>query len=121
LCEKLYDIFKPIIGKSPLYVDLGSSQACELANRAVSLKAPKHIHYGESESLDFRVKVAAASINEGRKYLSEVAADDVRKLLFGSARCFLVSIFSLSSLLSNLITLLSGFGSIIILSLGYKF
>ena len=82
LYAKLTEIFKPIIDKAPLYVDLGSSQACEHANRAVSLKAPKHIHFGESESLDFRIKAAAASINQGRKYLSEVAVDDVQKLLF---------------------------------------
>ena len=72
LKSKLTDVFAPVIAKAALYVDLGSSQACESANRSVSLKAPKHLHYGESDSLDFRIKATAASINEGRKYLSEV-------------------------------------------------
>ena len=72
LKEKLEQIFEPVIANAALYSDLGSSQACEHANRAVSLRAPKHLHYGDSESLDFRVKATAACINEGRKYLPEV-------------------------------------------------
>lgn len=72
LREKLDLLFEPVIAKSAMYVDLGSSQACEYANRAAMLKAPKHLHYGESESLDFRIHATAASINIGRKYLSEV-------------------------------------------------
>lgn len=80
LKQKLNSIFEPIIAKSALYADLGSSQACEHANRATMLKAPKHLHYGESESLDFRVKATAANINVGRKYLSEVP----QSCLFGS-------------------------------------
>lgn len=51
---------------------MGSSQACEHANRVVSLRAPKHLHYGESESVDFRVKASAACVNEDRKYLPVV-------------------------------------------------
>lgn len=73
LYSKLTEVFVPVIEKAALYADLGCSQACEHANRAVSLRAPKHLHYGESDSLDFRVKATAAYINEGRKYLSEVA------------------------------------------------
>lgn len=42
-------LFKPIIAKSAMYVDLGSRQACK--NTAV-LK----LHYGESESLYFRIQ-----------------------------------------------------------------
>jgi hypothetical protein len=49
-----------------------SSKACEHASRETSLRVPKHIHYGESKSLDLRVKATAAFINNGRKYLSEV-------------------------------------------------
>ena len=52
-------------------------QAYEHANRAVSLRAPIHLHYGESQSLDFRVKVTAECFNEGRKYLPEVEMLDV--------------------------------------------
>jgi hypothetical protein len=61
-----------VIANAELYSDLGSSQACEHANRAVSLRAPKHLHYGDSESLDVRVKATAVCVNEGRKYLPEV-------------------------------------------------
>lgn len=70
LRKRLEEEFKAIITKSALYSDLGSSQACEHANRATSLRAPKHLHYGGSESLDFRVKASAASINEGSSNVS---------------------------------------------------
>lgn len=82
LKEKLHKIFEPVIAKASLYSDLGSSQACEHANRAVSLRAPKHLHYGESESLDFRVKATAACINEGRKYLPEVEVLNVMMFVY---------------------------------------
>ncbi|XP_076088707.1 uncharacterized protein LOC143059102 isoform X2 [Mytilus galloprovincialis] len=71
LCEKLVSLFEPIVGNATVYSDLGSSQACEAAHRAATLRAPKHLHYGESESLDYRLKATAACINEGRSYLSE--------------------------------------------------
>ena len=41
-------------------------------NTAVGLRISKHVHYGESESLDFRVKATGVCVNEGRKYLPEV-------------------------------------------------
>lgn len=44
LKEKLHKIFEPVIAKASLYSDLGSSQACEHAYQAVSLRAPKHLH-----------------------------------------------------------------------------
>ncbi|VDI43935.1 Hypothetical predicted protein [Mytilus galloprovincialis] len=53
LCEKLVSLFEPIVGNATVYSDLGSSQACEAAHRAASLRAPKHLHYGESENLDY--------------------------------------------------------------------
>jgi hypothetical protein len=56
LRKSLDDDFAPSITKSASYVKLGSSQACEHADRETSLRVPKHIHYGESESLDFRVQ-----------------------------------------------------------------
>jgi hypothetical protein len=65
LREQLEKIFEPVIAKASVYCVLGSSQACEHANRAVSLQAPKHLHYGESESLDFRVKASAACSTAG--------------------------------------------------------
>ena len=68
--ERLNTIFTPIIAKSYQYADMGSSQQCEHGNREVTLRAPKSLHYGNSESLDFRVK--AAFINDGRHYISEV-------------------------------------------------
>lgn len=63
LKEKRHKIFEPVIAKASLYSELGFSQACGHANRAVSLRAPKHLHYGENESLDFRVKATAPCIN----------------------------------------------------------
>ena len=77
LKEELDNIFEAVIDKATLYSDLRASQACEHASRAVSLRAPKHLHYGESQSLDFRVKATAACLNEGRKYLPEVETLDV--------------------------------------------
>lgn len=72
LLQSLDDIFAPIIAKIASYIELRSNQACGHANRKTCLRVTKHLHYGESESLDFRVKASAAFINEGRKYLSEV-------------------------------------------------
>ncbi|XP_052268410.1 uncharacterized protein LOC127869785 [Dreissena polymorpha] len=53
------------------YVDLGSSQQCEHANKEVSLRAPKSHHYGNSASLDYHAQATAAFINDGRQYISE--------------------------------------------------
>jgi len=69
---QLETVFKPVIDNSEKYADLGSSQQCEHANREVSLRAPKSLHYGNSESLDFRVQATSAFINEGRSYISQV-------------------------------------------------
>lgn len=68
---KLTEVFVPVIEKTVIYADFGCSQACEHANRAASLRAPKHRHYGESDSLYFRVKATSAYINEIRTYLCE--------------------------------------------------
>lgn len=72
LRQYLDDVFAPIIAKSASYIELGSSQACDYANRETCLRVLKQLHDGESESLDSRVKATAAFINEGGKYLSEV-------------------------------------------------
>ncbi|XP_048257443.1 uncharacterized protein LOC124114456 isoform X1 [Haliotis rufescens] len=72
LQSKLKKLFKPVIANAEQYADLGSSQQCEHANREVTLRAPKSLHYGNSESLDFRVAATTAFINEGRSYVSEV-------------------------------------------------
>ncbi|KAL4236485.1 hypothetical protein ACF0H5_004871 [Mactra antiquata] len=72
LREELDKVFEPVIANAPLYADLGSSQQCEHANREVTLRAPKSLHYGNSESLDFRVNATAAFINEGRSYISQL-------------------------------------------------
>lgn len=58
LRTKLEKLFVPVISNVDQYCDLGSSQQCEHANREVTLRAPKSLHYGNSESLDFRVEVA---------------------------------------------------------------
>jgi hypothetical protein len=60
---QLEKIFEPIINNAEQLADLGSSQQCEHANREVTLRAPKSLHYGNSESLDFRV--AATAMKEG--------------------------------------------------------
>ncbi|XP_045202398.2 uncharacterized protein LOC123555866 [Mercenaria mercenaria] len=70
--DMLRQIFDPLIAKVDQYVDLGSSQQCEHANREVTLRAPKHLHYGSSKSLDYRVHATAAFINEGGNYISKV-------------------------------------------------
>lgn len=70
LRQQLEAVFKPIIANAEQYIDLGSSQQCEHANREVTLRAPKSLHYGNSESIDFKVHATAAFINEGRRYIS---------------------------------------------------
>lgn len=72
LCQSFDYIFVLIIVKSVLYIELGLSQVCEYVNREICLRVLKYFYYGESESLDFRVKVIVVFINEGRKYLLEV-------------------------------------------------
>ena len=69
----LETIFKPLADNADQYIELGSSQACEHANREVALRAPKTFHYGNTKSLDYRVHATAACINEGRKYIAEVS------------------------------------------------
>ncbi|KAK3083329.1 hypothetical protein FSP39_019577 [Pinctada imbricata] len=72
LRSHLQPIFDQATARAEQYVDLGSSQQCEHANREVTLRVPKSHHYGNSESLDFRVNASAAFINEGRSYISKV-------------------------------------------------
>ncbi|XP_053404164.1 uncharacterized protein LOC123554354 isoform X1 [Mercenaria mercenaria] len=69
LRSRLESIFQPIISNAEQYSDLGSSQQCEHANREVTLRVPKSLHYGDSESLDHRVHATSAFINEGRNYI----------------------------------------------------
>lgn len=63
---------EPVINNAEQMADLGSSQQCKHANREVLLRAPKSLHFGNSESLDFRVAATAVFINEGRKYTAQV-------------------------------------------------
>lgn len=72
LRSRLESLFKPVIANAEQLADLGSSQQCEHAIQEVILRAPKSLHYGNSESLDFRVKATAAFINEGRHYIPQV-------------------------------------------------
>lgn len=69
---RLNEIMATVISKVGQLVDLGSSQQCEHANREVTLRAPKNIHYGGTEALDFRVHATSAFINEGRSYITKV-------------------------------------------------
>ncbi|XP_053400902.1 uncharacterized protein LOC128557554 isoform X2 [Mercenaria mercenaria] len=71
LRTKLQAVFDTVAANAHSYVDLGSSQQCESANRRVSLRAPKSHYYGDTKSLDYRVEATAACINEGRHYLSQ--------------------------------------------------
>ncbi|XP_033724552.1 uncharacterized protein LOC117314595 [Pecten maximus] len=71
LRQDLGKLFETVISNAEQYADLGSSQQCEHANRQVTLRAPKSLHYGDSESLDYRVHATAAFINEGRNYISQ--------------------------------------------------
>jgi len=72
LRTQLEEVFKPIASNAETYSQLGSSQQCEHANRAVMLRVPKSIHYGSSGALDFREHATSAFINEGRHYISTV-------------------------------------------------
>lgn len=65
-------IFSVVAANAHQYADIGSSQQCEHGNREVTLRAPKSLHYGNSESIDQRVKATAAFINEGRHYIVKV-------------------------------------------------
>ena len=87
---ELDNIFAPVIASAEQYADLGSSQQCEHANREVMLRAPKSLHYGESESLDFRVQATAAFINEGRGYISQVNTTVYKLLLSSHSCCFIM-------------------------------
>ncbi len=89
----LEEIFAPIINRADVYSNLGSSQQCEHANKEVMLKFNKHIHFGESDALDFRVKAASACINEGRHYLSEVLNSNKYQLLLFVLNLLLKFIF----------------------------
>lgn len=55
LRTKLEKLFALVISNVDQYYDLGPSQQYEHANREVTLRAPKSLHYGNSESLEFRV------------------------------------------------------------------
>jgi hypothetical protein len=52
---RLQKIFNPLATNAHQYIDRGSSQQCEHANKEVTLRAPKSHHYGHSKSLDYRV------------------------------------------------------------------
>ena len=69
---KLEKVFNPLISNAHQYIDLGSSQQCEHANKEVTMRAPKSHHYGHTKSLDYRVHATAAFVNEGRHYISQV-------------------------------------------------
>ena len=51
---------------------LGSSNCVENMNQQIARKAPKALHFSESESLDFRVSAAVLQKNEGHSYICEV-------------------------------------------------
>lgn len=69
LRQHLKPIFDQVSARAAQYVDLGSSQQC--ANKEVTMRIPKSLHYGNSDALDFRVHATTAFINEGRGYISK--------------------------------------------------
>ncbi len=73
LREKLEAIFNSVANRCHEYSELGSSQANEHANKEVSLKAPKNVHYGGSKALDYRVHASTLLVNEGRSYIPQVS------------------------------------------------
>lgn len=78
LREQLERVFDPLVLNAEQYIDLGSSQQCEHANRAATLRVPKNIHYGSTKSLDYRIQATAAFINLGRHYLTESCSSSVK-------------------------------------------
>lgn len=82
LRQHLQPIFDQVSARAAQYVDLGSSQQCEHANKEVTMRIPKSLHYGNSDALDFRVHATAAFINEGRGYISKVKLHNLFVLLF---------------------------------------
>lgn len=71
--EKLAGIFTSLANRAEQLSDLGSSQANEHANKEVTHRAPKDTHYGDSQSLDWRVNASALFVNEGRSYIPQVS------------------------------------------------
>ena len=69
---QLEKVFESVIKHSKEYSNSGCNQQRENANREVTLRAPKSLNYGNSVSLDFRVAVTEAVINEGRQYVTLV-------------------------------------------------
>ena len=67
--RRLQKIFDSPSSRAEQYSELGSSKQCEHANKKVTLRAPNSHHYGNSESLDFRVHATAAFVNEGMSYI----------------------------------------------------
>ena len=49
---------------------VGSSQRNECLNSIIGTKAPKTLHYGDSESADFRMSAGIAQFNKGYSYIT---------------------------------------------------
>lgn len=49
---------------------VGSSQRNECLDSIIGTKAPKTLHYGDSESVDFRMSPGIAQFNEGYSYIT---------------------------------------------------
>lgn len=72
LKKDLTEIFERQIIQANKLVNMDSSNKNESINHMIATKAPKVNHYGDSESLDFRVASAVCQKNEGHGYISQV-------------------------------------------------
>ena len=73
LKKDLQEVFKKYESQADKLSHLGSSQANESLNNAISRKAPKSSHFSGSGALYSRVCAAVAEKNEGSGYLVQVS------------------------------------------------
>jgi len=67
-----FQVFDLFASYSEKLAPLGSTQGNESVNNAISVLAPKRIHFSGSESLVTRVGMAVATKNNGYEIISEV-------------------------------------------------
>lgn len=67
--EEVFGAYKKINHKLS---NLGSTQANESLNKSIASKAPKHLHFSGSASLNYRVAASVAQKNLGHGYLRNV-------------------------------------------------
>ena len=68
----LTELFSSLASNASKLAAHGSSQVNESQNNVMASRAPKARHYGDSESLSYRVAGAACQTNEGDSYVADV-------------------------------------------------